>query len=236
MTRPVKVHRDDSKSARRSAEHGFTLIELLVALGILSLVATMLLGGMVSAGAFARRTDRNETATAEVSAAQIILRQHIESLRPAQRLDAAEPTMDIAGDDKMLDFFGAPPLGDPAGGLRKYRLMLTAAGDLVLFQAPELTDHFDLRARGVTGWKAARLLSGVRTLSLSYYGANRMNRERTWRSIWLNSGSAPELVRVRLGFVEGDPRSWPDLLIRPAVTTDLDCDPEIRFGKCGKST
>lgn len=220
-------------SHMRSAERGFTLIELLVTLAILSLMATMLLGGVVSAGTLARKTDRTENAADEVTAAQIILRQRLETLRSVARLDTVSPAMDFQGNGDAFDFFSAPPLGDPTGGIQKYRLMLTGTGDLILFHAPELADNIDLSSRSVTGWKAARLLSGVRSIAVSYYGATRNNPERKWRTVWQNNANAPELVRIRIGFAEGDVRIWPDLIIHPTITADLGCDPETPTASCG---
>lgn len=157
----------------RRAEHGFTLIELLVALGILSMVATMLLGGVVSAGALASRAESKDLASSEVTAAQTILRQRIELLRPVIRLDSGTPTMDVCGTDRRLDFFAVAPSGDPASGVQKYRLLLTATGDLILFRAPELTDSFNLRSYGVTGWNGSRLIGGAASLSIAYFEIGR---------------------------------------------------------------
>lgn len=214
-------------------EQGFTLIELLVALGILSMIATMLLGGVVSAGALARRAEQTDSATGQTTAAQTILRQRIEGLRPVRRLDSSEPMMDVGGTSARLDFFAVAPAGDPTSGVQKYRLMLSGTGDVILFRAPELTDTFDLRSYGVTGWKASRLIGGATSLSIAYYGAIKTDPQRKWRNFWPDSSTAPELVRVRVGFAPGDTRFWPDLIIRPAVSVDLACDPEAPTQTCG---
>ncbi len=214
-------------------QQGFTLIELLVSLAILSMVATMLLGGVVSAGTLADRAEWADNRTSQITSAQIILRQRIEGLRPVLRLDSGDPTMDVDGTDSMLDFFAVPPAGDPVSGVQKYRLMLSGTGDLMLFRAPELTDSFDLRSYGVTGWKASRLIDGATSLSITYFGASRSDPRRAWRSFWRDSGSAPELIRIRIGFAPEDQRIWPDLIIRPAVSVDLACDPETPARTCG---
>ena len=227
MTRPYHAFPCPSR------QQGFTLIELLVSLAILSMVATMLLGGVVSAGALTRRAERADRTASEISAAQTILRQRIEGLRPVIRLDSSDPMMDVGGTEGRFDFFAVPPAGDPTSGVQKYRLVLSATGDLILFRAPELTDSFDLRSYGVTGWKASRLIGGATSLSISYYGAGKAGPLRSWRSFWDDNATAPELVRIRVGFAPGDPRVWPDLVIRPAVSVDLACDPETQARNCG---
>lgn len=214
-------------------EQGFTLIELLVALAILSMVATMLLGGVVSAGTLARRAERADSTASEIGAAQTILRQRIEGLRPVILLDSSEPMMDVGGTERRFDFFAVPPAGDPTSGVQKYRLVLSGTGDVILFRAPELTDSFDLRSYGVTGWKASRLIGGATSLSVAYYGAIKTDPQRKWRSFWPDSSSAPELVRIRVVLAPGDTRIWPDLVIRPAVSVDLACDPEAPTQTCG---
>lgn len=223
-------------SPAQPAEHGFTLIELLVALGILSMVATMLLEGVVSAGSLATRAERKDIASSEVTAAQTILRQRIELLRPVIRLDSGTPMMDVSGTDRRLDFFAVAPSGDPTSGVQKYRLLLTATGDLILFRAPELTETFDLRSYGVTGWSGSRLIGGAASLSIAYFGAIGASAERSWRSHWDDQSRAPELIRIRLSFATGDDRLWPDLIVRPAVFVDLACDPEMAAAACGGRT
>jgi len=215
--------------------NGFTLVELLVSLAVLSLMATMLLGGIGSATAFGRRTEEAGETLDEIAAAQAMLRHRIEGLRPLARLDTSDAAMNVDGDERRFDFFAPPPLADPVGGIQKYRLLLTASGDLMLYRAPELTDHFDLRSPGVVGWKAIRVLRAVTSLSIGYFGATRSDPARKWRSFWQNNATAPEIVRIRVGFAPGDARDWPDLIIRPAVTVDLACDPETGSA-CGART
>jgi general secretion pathway protein J len=220
-------------AAAHRASSGFTLVELLVSLVILSMMATMLLGGIGTATTLGRRTGTAEDVLSEIAAAQAMLRHRIEGLRPLSRLDSADPAMDVGGEEQRFDFFAAPPLADPAGGIQKYRLLLTASGDLMLYRAPELTDHFDLRSPGVVGWKAIRVLQAVTSLSIGYFGATRTDPARKWRSFWRDNATAPEIVRIRVGFAPGDARDWPDLMIRPSVTVDLACDPEAARAACG---
>lgn len=219
---------------RRSAERGFSLLELLVALGILGLVATMLLGGVVSAGIVARQSDRDQGAMAEVAAAQIALRERIALLQPVGDPVRTPPDQEVKGTSTEFAFFALPPHGQRDGGQRKYRLMLSSAGNLVLYDASELADRFDLRGRATTGWAERLILRRVTSLSLSYYGATRSDPQKRWRQYWNGQAAAPDVVRIRVGFAVGDPRRWPDLYARPASNLDLVCDPEGRGTSCGK--
>lgn len=213
---------------RRPAEAGLTLIESLVALAIFAMAATLLLGGLSITGRFARDTAASGRADAEVAAAQIILRQRIEDMRPVAMLTAATPSMDIDGSDRRFDFYSVPPQGDAEGGVQRYRLSLAGSGDLMLFRAPELSEQIDLSAPQVVGWTPSRLITGVTSATLDYYGATRNDPERRWRTLWRRQPRLPELVRIRVRFAEGDPRHWPDLIVRPGATIDLSCDPRSR--------
>lgn len=222
---------NSAHSLRRAEEAGFTLIESLVALGILSMAATLLLGGLTITSRFARDMTASEGATSEVTAAQIILRQRIEGLRPVAFLSGSRPTMDLDGADRRFDFYGVPPQGDPEGGVQRYRLMLAGSGDLMLFRAPELSERIDLAAPEVVGWTPSRLISGVTSATFAYYGGTRADPARRWRTFWRDQSRAPELVRIRVAFAAGDPRRWNDLIVRPGATIDLACDPQ-RGGSC----
>ncbi len=189
----------------------------------------------LSAGTIARQTERDATVETEIGSAQIIMRQRIEGMIPVSRLDTRDPTLEAGGNDRTFDFHAVPPVGDSSNGVQKYRLMMTSAGDLVLFHASELSSRLDLRDRGTVGWTGSLLLSGVSSLAIAYYGATRDDPERKWRSFWQNESHAPEVVRIRIAFPPGDQRVWPDMLVRPAATVDLACDPEKNTGKCGVS-
>ncbi len=211
---------------RHRSEAGVTLVESLVALAILSMSATLLLGGLTTTGRFTRDMTASERAASEVMAAQIILRQRIEGIRPVAFLNSNRPTIDLDGNDRRFDFYSVPPQGDPVGGVQRYRLMLAGSGDLMLFRAPELSERIDLAAPEVVGWTPSRLITGVTSATIAYYGTTRADRERRWRTVWRSESRAPELVRIRVRFAADDPRQWSDLVVRPGATLDLACDPQ----------
>jgi prepilin-type N-terminal cleavage/methylation domain-containing protein len=217
----------------RRAE-GFTMTETLVALAILSLMATLLLGGVTTATQIARATQRRTNALDDVLAAQTILRDKILHLRPVKRLGTADAEMDVVGTEQIFDFFGPAPLGGTDVGPQKYRLLLTSPGDLVLYHVPDVTERADPALYSITGWTPMVLLHGAANLSITYFGRSKAEPERKWRTFWRESGSAPELVRIRVGFAPDDQRVWPDFVVRPGPTIDLQCDPADLNKKCGK--
>ena len=221
-------------SIRREA--GFSLIELLVCLAILSLCATMLLGGLASASIVARQTRSTDQAIATVAAAQIILRTRLEGMRPVRRLNAERPEIDTQGGERLLDFFGPAPDNEAGSGLRLYRLLLTAPGDLILYQSAELASDVARDAPLMQGWRRTTLLQGASGLSIGYYGATATDPAHRWRANWGQNSTLPEAIRIRVAFPEGDRRLWPEMIIRPAATLDLACDPgrSASAQTCGK--
>lgn len=205
-----------------SHEAGFTLVELLVALSVLALAAGMLVTGLGSAWLAVPRAAEPSREESVISA-QRILRARIERLAPVLRMDSTEQIVDVRGDAGQLSF-AAPPL-DRLGpdALQRFRLMLTSSGDLVLFSASGLDNRIDLNDPSMVGWRATRLLGGVRDIDLAYYGPDRFGARESWQAFWLDRAQPPPLVRVRLRFAPGDRRTWPDLVVRPHGTLNAVC-------------
>ena len=216
-------------------EAGFTLAEMLVTLGILALVAGLLASGVGGAW-LAMRQSVSGAGDGSVAAAQRILRTRIERLAPVIRADAAVGTVDAEGDSRMFGFAAPPPDRSAPDGFQSYRLLLSPAGDLMLYQASLLDQTIDLRDRGLAGWQPVRLLQGVADIDISYFGpAGDGSADRSlsrWQSHWHDRPQAPALVRVRLTFARGDRRIWPDLIVRPRATVNAACRIHAGTGRC----
>jgi len=203
-------------------EAGFTLIELLVALAVLAMAAGMLVAGVNSAW-FSLPERAGPARDESVIAAQRILRDRLERLAPVVRLDSSEPIVDARGDPRLFSF-AAPPLDRLApDAVQRFRLMLTSSGDLMLYTASGLDDRIDLKDRALVGWRPTRLLSGAKELELAYYGPDRFSPVDRWQAFWIDRPQPPALIRIRLHFVEGDKRHWPDLIVRPRATVNAAC-------------
>jgi general secretion pathway protein J len=213
-------------------EEGFTLVEMLVSLVLLGLVAGMLLAGLNSAGRFSTRLAGIQSSSDQVAAAQMILRARIERLRAVTRLDSSVPIVDVRGGERDLAFFSTPNGNEGPDILQRYRLILTATGDLNLYVANGLDDRIDLNAKDLIGWRQKRLLQNVASLSISYFGADRIAGGRRWQNLWYDRPQPPELVRIRLGFQPGDRRQWSDLVIRPRSTVNAACRIDALTGRC----
>ena len=133
--------------------------------------------------------------------------------------------VDVAGTPDHLDFL-APRVGAGSlGEVRRQHLELTAEGRLELSST-------GLHAAASDAAETDVLLRHAASLQLSYFGAAAPDGARTWRSAWSQSGAPPELIRVRVAFVPGDRRSWPELIARPGATVDSQCVLDPASGGC----
>lgn len=212
-------------------EAGFTLAELLVTLGILGLVSGLLV--TLFSGMFhtirAVGTPRGD---ASVVVAQRILRARLERIVPAVRLDSSDPIVDARGDAHAFNFT-APPLDRGAPDLlQRFRLVLSPAGELMLYSASSLDDRIDLNDPSLAGWRGTRLIDNVAAIDLAYFGPDRFSPDERWQAFWIQRQQAPALVRLRLRFVAGDRREWPDLIVRPRATINAACRIHRGTGRC----
>lgn len=220
-----------SAPARSPREEGFTLIELLVALGVLALAAGLLVTVLNSAW-LAVRSQSGPAGDSTVGAAQRILRARLERLAPVIRSDSSNGIIDASGDAHLFSFT-APPLDRLApDALQRFRLVLTPAGDMMLYTANGLDDRIDLRDPSLVGWRPTRLLGGVEALDIAYFGPDQLGKVDRWQNFWLDRPQPPALVRVRLSFAQGDTRRWPDLIIRPRASVNTACRIERATGRC----
>lgn len=210
-------------SIRQPCERGFTLIELLVGLALMGMAASLLLAGLHMAGLVTQHVRTTAVGLDEMIAVQRLLRTEVERVRPITRIDSAVPIVDLRGTKTTLTFI-APPLGrDAPDALQRFRLARTANGELVLYNVNTRKSLVDRSGTDLVGWTPATLLHGVSSLSISYFGPSLTGAERVWQDDWWDRSRLPELIRVRVDFVAGDGRYWPDLMIRPRATSPTGC-------------
>jgi general secretion pathway protein J len=217
---------------QRISRNGFTMIELLVSLFILGLTAAMLLSGLTLTRRLAVRATAQSATAESIVTAQTILRERIETMVASARFDTLAPVVDVRGGTNVVSFFApAAPAARPSS-VARYRLIRSAPGDLVLYGVSDLSDRVDPYAPGENGWTPTVLLTGVEALEMGYFGAAPPDRQRRWRTEWIERQQPPELIRVRVAFRAGDTRQWPDLIARPAATVNAACRIDTYTGRC----
>ena len=206
---------------RLAAEEGFTLVEMLVSLALLALAATL----VTQTFAVGRRTAAHVEASAsrvdEVAAAQDLLRDRIEHLFADAKFSSTSVSVDLAGHAHDLEFVTGEPDPVRASALQRQRVTLAPDGDLTLASRPD--------APSAAFSAPFAILHGVRALTIDYLPPSSAG---PWRSSWIDQPTPPALVRMRVRFAEADPRTWPELIVRPAVTIDDACVLDRETGRC----
>jgi general secretion pathway protein J len=216
----------------RARESGFTLVEMLVSLFILALTAAMLMAGIVTVRQVAERSARQAATGESIVTAQTILRERIENMVASTRFDTLAPVVDLRGGTNIVSFFAPAPPAERPSTVARYRLVRTAPGDIVLYSVSDLSDRVNAYAPGEEGWTPTVLLTGVEALEMGYYGAAPPDNQPRWRTQWVERQQPPELIRVRIAFKPGDPRSWPEFIARPAATVNSSCRIDSFTGRC----
>jgi general secretion pathway protein J len=197
----------------RHPEAGFTLIELLVSITLMAMLSILLFGGLRFGTRVWEKATTAETVGNKILAAQQTLASAVENAYPFFVL--ASPTdrhIQFDGDPGTMTFF-APA---QRGGLDVVTVMRDASGLLVMNSRPELATQ---PAANVTH---RVLMGGVKSFTVSYFGAMVKDAPLQWHPAWHNARTLPDLIRVRAAL---DDRSakWPDLVIAPRISADQSC-------------
>jgi len=196
---------------------GFSLLEMLVALTVLGFLMVGLNQGVHTGLRLWAAQSRQIRVTADLDTAARLLRGLLTGIPilPAAVANpgAAPVAISFKGSASQLSFVGDLPTG--LGGTRRAEINLGARDNiLALSWVPRR--HAARAAKPAA--TETELLRGVASLELAYWGAGRPGVPAGWLPRW-DGPSLPPLIRLRLGFVNGDPRRWPDMIIAPRLWT-----------------
>ncbi len=196
-----------SPASKPQSQCGFTLLELLVTLVVLGLLIVGLTQGM-RVGLSAWRTEGRLAGTQdEFAVIDGTLRHLIQGIDPGDELDAAPFTADTTN----MDFVAMLPdaVGFAPGREMQATLQVDAAHRLVLLWRPWLSAE---RLTAASPPTVTVLLHGVARIELAFW------RPRIgWLGVW-QFPDLPALIRIRLHFVAGDARRWPDIVAAPVLS------------------
>ena len=203
--RTVKCHR----------QSGFTLLELIVALSVFGFLLIALNHGVQTGLGIWNIQSRQVNKTWDLDASGRLLRTLLTQIpvSPVASINPGSPPVAIAftGKADQLSFVGDLPTG--FGTDRRADITLRLSGKRFVMN---WTPHRHELAGPSPAAGVSEILHGVERLEFSYWGLPSPVASPTWLAAW-DGPNLPDLVRVRIGFANGDPRRWPDLIVAPRL-------------------
>jgi general secretion pathway protein J len=217
---------------------GFSLVEMLVSLVVVGLAAVLLAAGIGRIGLSINQANRGDSHIDTIATAQFTLRQRLAGIQPVFDPQAGATIIDFAGLDTRVDFIADPADHDAPDALHYYRIARDPDGDLMLFSINTLDQRADVHNPATVGWTAHPLVQGTAAIEIRYLGRSSFapGQGLVWQDNWTHRGQLPQLVRVRVSFPQGDPRSWPDLIVHPRAAVPDACPPEATPDTCPRVT
>lgn len=186
---------------------GFTLLETLVALVVLGLLVVGLTHGVGTGLALWHAQSRRLGEAADLDAAERTLRNLLSGIPASPGGDAAPGTVTFDGSSNRLVFVGVLPTGLGTTQLANIQIALKGRR-LILSWTPHRHEISDVPPPKPYD---TELVGGVRRLELAYWGSTAPDQPAAWQGQW-QGPQLPDLIRVRVLFVAGDRRHWPDLV------------------------
>ena len=224
--------------SRQRKMAGFTLLETLIGLTLLG-VLMILIYSALNLGI--RAWDTGDRRVAEASHQRIVqsfLRREISQIFPVRWRGIAESKIAFEGGKSDLKFVTSLNLGASGkdGGLQWGHLYV--ADDSVdgerrqaLFLSRE---PFDLQAKDWSALDAAkptRLLTGVKSVEISYLGAENDISDPKWTSEWTNALRVPLAVKISVKL--DNEREVPDLIVALKLGEEAGCYDNAFQRQCG---
>jgi len=208
---------------RPKAESGFTLIEVLVSLVLLAVLSLILMNTFHFSGTVLDRVGTRQADVMVVSDMQTALRRWLSVAYP-EYVPSETPGLPgriiFDGRPDGVTFLSPAPTSLEAGGMALMRLTVVtrdSSTSLLVSAKPELAWRDGIQPVQET------LLTGVTSVRFAYWGTTQPGATASWHSTWSGQGLLPRLVRISVTFGPGDRRSWPELLISPAIRADSTC-------------
>ncbi|MBX9884355.1 MAG: prepilin-type N-terminal cleavage/methylation domain-containing protein [Novosphingobium sp.] len=222
-------------------ERGFSLVEMLVALAVTGFTALLLATAIGRIESVVHRGRASTEALADVTGAQLALRERLERMMPVPDPRNPGSAIDFVGQGAWMEWVGAPQDAAAPDAEWRYRLARSADGRVSLYHRSSLDAAGSGNGPSLEGWTAIPLLDRANDLELAYFGAVPFGpgapigggASRGWQRTWSSRRALPSLVRVVVRFADGDRRRWVELVVHPRAVSPDDCPRTIGSDQCG---
>jgi general secretion pathway protein J len=200
---------------------GYTLVELLVTLTLLGFISVFI-GGTLRFGVRAWDAGTQEIERlSQVEAVQSFLRNEFSQPRKLFfEAPGSEPEPTFRGGSTELRFAAASSAHAMDRGLYLFVIGIRdeqARNDLVLrwrIYRPDVSERDAMTGDPIV------LLSNVADINFAYFGRKHDQAGPDWHAEWDDIDGLPELLRLEVGFPDGDRRSWPSLVVALKIHGD----------------
>lgn len=203
---------------------GFTLIELTVALVLLALIASLLYGSLSLAGNSWNRGEAKSQQTGEMRMTGDFLRRTLGAQHPLRFHKVVDQPLYFLGSGDSLAYAAAMP-GRAGGGMYYFRVAVSNDGDNSRLTLSRLIpDYAALRLPEFGGADFSVLADAIASVRFGYFGRDPGSADSvtpTWRDRWDDPQRLPDLIRVDVKPVKGEP--WPTLIVEPRVAAEAGC-------------
>jgi general secretion pathway protein J len=193
----------------RARATGFTLLEVMIAVALLGLIVLGLAQGLRFGLAAWDRQTRQIAARDDLGTADRLIRALIAQAEPAEE---DEPPH-LRGAAGAITLRTRLPLAAELAGIGDVEAALGVdAGHRLVLRATPHPNAAPLRAARPVIEEV--LLADVDHIELSYWRPGRNGQPGLWQPSW-RSADLPLLIRLRLVFLPGISRHWPDIIAAP---------------------
>lgn len=217
----------------RRSEAGFTLLELLVALTVLAVLMVLMFGGLRFGARVWETGDAGLRGIAEMQTAATLIRRTISQAVPTGSIGTAAEGAAVPafrGTAAALRLIGPAPSQLLPGGLYETILGLEDGIGSEANGGRRLSVRWRPLPRGAVpgvmagdqDWRTKQvvLLDGIADLRLRYFGQSEDGDDAAprWHDRWETMLALPDLVSIRIGFMPGDQRTWPEIVVAPMAS------------------
>ncbi len=202
-------------------QSGFTLLEIIIATVLLSIMMTLLLGGMRIGADSWDQGERLADRASRLLVVDNFFRSHLSDVKPLfesptdARQAGAPPQLLFRGGFDWLEYAGTLP-PQVRGGIYKFQLHLVEEGernDLKLAMRPFSTGE---KGGKIEPIEDVLVLENVQNLHFSFYKKSQANGESKWMEEW-KENFLPSLIRIEIK-LRNEP-AWPSIVVAPRAET-----------------